>query len=512
MKQEKQLEQLKQKPVPLPRRNVQQMVKYYEKINSERPIPKPRTIKPIPKPVAAPRAAKPISVEEIKVYPMIKATLDGFRKYELSQSNDKNKAKKSLAELFEKRVKKMQTEVKTVSITINVKLSHTLQRSSSLYSFGPFTVQKPNMSLQDVYRFAFYTLKKSNITFLSGDYVTHIGCKIMELSERKVIKHKMGNLKLESYLLNKQKPIVQYGQNTCVVDYVWNQVRGKRGFKKYSYDKLKNAIYSFVDEGEMISTEELINWVKSCHENVSIHAFDSRHKNFITHSRKANGNVSLVYIVKDHHCWPITDEKLKIIASKANQGGCDDLLRHMSDLTWTMRHENILKLKDLNEISEMNKVKHIIILPEEVKMNVAIDTYCKSSNFYIEYLHWNNNGVLDGFLDHNHNMYLMNNEYDDRKKVCDKLFKIYKSDYFKWSNQSCTSIASGLFKQSNGFIPESSYNVKARQMLDDFYPRALQWCTKDEIPENGVVSIDISKCYPSVLRDNAMEIPVYSTV
>ena len=47
-------------------------------------------------------------------------------------------------------------------------------------------------------------------------------------------------------------------------------------------------------------------------------------------------------------------------------------------------------------------------------------------------------------------------------------------------------------------------------MLDDFYPRALQWCTKDDIPEDDVVSIDISKCYPSVLIDNAMPIPVYS--
>ena len=298
-----------------------------------------------------------------------------------------------------------------------------------------------------------------------------------------MIKHKMGKLKLESYLLNKQKPIIQYGQNTCVVDYVWNQVRGKRGFKKYTYDKLKNEIYSFVCEGEMINTDELIDWAKSCHPNVSIHAFDSRYKKFITHTRKNDGYVSLVYVVKDHHCWPITDEKLKIIAAKANQGGCDDLLKHMSNLTWTMRHENILKLKDLNEIDKVEKEKDIIILPEDVKMNAAIDSYCKSSNFYIEYLHWNNNGVLDGFLDHNQNMYLMNNEYDDRKKVCDKLFKIYKSEQFIWCNQSYTSIASGLFTQLNGFFPKSNYNIEARQMLDDFYPRALQWCTKDKIPE-----------------------------
>ena len=65
----------------------------------------------------------------------------------------------------------------------------------------------------------------------------------------------MGKLKLESYLLNKQRPVKRQGTDTCVLDYVWDQVRGKHGLKKYNYDKLK-------DEGEMISTEELINWAR----------------------------------------------------------------------------------------------------------------------------------------------------------------------------------------------------------------------------------------------------------
>ena len=30
--------------------------------------------------------------------------------------------------------------------------------------------------------------------------------------------------------------------------------------------------------------------------------------------------ISLVYFIKDNHCYPITDERLKIIATKANQG------------------------------------------------------------------------------------------------------------------------------------------------------------------------------------------------
>ena len=106
-------------------------------------------------------------------------------------------------------------------------------------------------------------------------------------------------------------------------------------------------------------------------------------------------------------------------------------------------------------------------------------------------------------------MYLLNEEYDTRKKICDKLFDIYKTYNFLWTNQSYTSIATSLFTQLKGYIPESTYNINTRQMLDDFYPRALQWCTMDDIP-NNIVSIDISKSYPNILLNNTHPIPPYT--
>lgn len=46
-------------------------------------------------------------------------------------------------------------------------------------------------------------------------------------------------------------------------------------------------------------------------------------------------------------------------------------------------------------------------------------------------------------------------------------------------------------------------------MLDDFYPRALQWCTTDDIPDD-VVNIDICKSYPNIILNNTQPIPVYT--
>jgi len=82
----------------------------------------------------------------------------------------------------------------------------------------------------------------------------------------------------------------------------------------------------------MISTEELINWAKNCHKNICIHAFDARYKTFL--KQREGQTINLVDIVKDHHLYTRTDEKLKIVTSEANQGGCRDLFKYMIELKW----------------------------------------------------------------------------------------------------------------------------------------------------------------------------------
>ena len=264
----------------------------------------------------------------------------------------------------------------------------------------------------------------------------------------------------------------------------------------------------------MISTYELIDWAKNRHPNtVSIHAFDSRYKKFISHISNES-RVSLVFIVKDNHCTPITDNKLKEVAIFANHGKCNDLLKHMTDIKWSMRHDNVTKLNDCADIINTEVSNSILILPKDTKMNQAINEYVKSSNFYVEMLKYNNNGMLDAFIDHRNNMILLNNDYDTRKTVCKSLYNIYKSDDFVWCNQSFTSLSISLFEQLCGHVDESAYNTQAREIIDSYYPKALQWVnTNYEIGDEDIhkiTSIDISKCYPSILLHNKSVIPLYT--
>ena len=60
-----------------------------------------------------------------------------------------------------------------------------------------------------------------------------------------------------------------------------------------------------------------------------------------------------------------------------------------------------------------------------------------------------------------------------------------------------------------GYITESSYNNKTREILDRYYPKAIQWCSFDDQPEN-LVNIDICKQFLSILIKNPHTIPIYT--
>ena len=128
--------------------------------------------------------------------------------------------------------------------------------------------------------------------------------------------------------------------------------------------------------------------------------------------------------------------------------------------------DDIVAKKDKPTLSTIEN--HVIVLPPDTKIEPIIEEYMIRTNYFAENLHHDNNGRLDGFLDHKNNMYVLNNEYENRKSISERLYIIYKSYDFIRCNQSYTSLASSLFKHMRGYLPESQYDTKTPEVLDDF--------------------------------------------
>ena len=101
-----------------------------------------------------------------------------------------------------------------------------------------------------------------------------------------------------------------------MIDFIWHQCQNKNGFKRYTYQKLKDELSEFATTFPFMSTQEVVDWARECHPNVSIHAYDSTYKKFMKHiTSTPRHDISHVFFIKENHCYPITDERLKILAT-----------------------------------------------------------------------------------------------------------------------------------------------------------------------------------------------------
>lgn len=78
----------------------------------------------------------------------------------------------------------------------------------------------------------------------------------------------------------------------------------------------------------------------------------------------------------------------------------------MSEVKWMRLHDKFIKYEDINDQTKNS----IIICPPEMKIQTAVCHYMLKYNYYVEYLHFNNNGQLDSFVDHKNNMYVEDND------------------------------------------------------------------------------------------------------
>ena len=231
---------------------------------------------------------KMLTGQDIVMYPKENVSLDEFRREEAAKVNKFGK-NSAFVDLFEDRLDNMAGERETISITIYVTLMTGLIEENKTY--GPFETEIPELDRRDMYKYMIYTLLVNNFTVLSAQVITKVGAKVLTHNKQFFMEHFMKGVKLESHLLSKHRKIKTHGKTTCVVDYVWDQVKGKPGFRSYNYEKLKSEINSYATVDIMghlvpkLNTENLIMWAKECHPNVSIHAFDSTYRKFVTHSK-----------------------------------------------------------------------------------------------------------------------------------------------------------------------------------------------------------------------------------
>ena len=287
----------------------QNLVKQTEKVKQQ---PKPKTIKPIKSITIKPsRKLSQILSSSGKVlnYPKEIVSIAQMRDEELNMTSAPSKLKMAYAELFERRLKTMPGKKTKIQITVLAEVRYTIGSTSELESKerGPFHISIPKLTKSDMYKLFIYILLTNGFSILSTQTIEEVGAKIITHKKSFFKDHKMGRLKLESFFLDNRKKLKVLDDYTCVIDYIWSEIKGKHGFKKYTYDSLADELADYSTSRPFMSTQEIINWVKEHHpSNISVHAYTATYTKFMSYISHAP-DVVLIFFVKHHHVHPITD-------------------------------------------------------------------------------------------------------------------------------------------------------------------------------------------------------------
>ena len=157
------------------------------------------------------------------------------------------------------RLEQMPGKRERAQIMIYTVIEHTIGNRTEFIdkTYGPFKMEVPKLSKPDMYKFLMYTLLQNNFTVLSTETIAEIGATITTHNEQFFKDHKVSVLKLNTFFLDKQFQIKQRGDNTCMVDFVWHNCKGKKGFPKYTYQKLYDEMEVYRSASfPMMSTQE----------------------------------------------------------------------------------------------------------------------------------------------------------------------------------------------------------------------------------------------------------------
>lgn len=225
----------------------EELIAYVENLKKVKQQPKTEP-KPVPKPEPKQKPIHRKKVNRTKYvveYPQKPVSIAEMRREEMRLSSNPNRQLMSFAELFEERFKQIPRPKTKIQITIRMELRYTLGASSELESRSRQTngqFSTPQLSVDDMYKLFVYLLYENGYTTQSTEQLEGVGATVIHHKRRFFKDHKMGQLKLESYFLDNKNKIKVRGPDSCVLDYIWHEIKGRRGFKTHI---MKNCLRNY---------------------------------------------------------------------------------------------------------------------------------------------------------------------------------------------------------------------------------------------------------------------------
>ena len=225
--------------------------------------------------------------------------------------------------------------------------------------------------------------------------------------------------------------------------------------------------------------------------------------------------ITLCYMVKDNHCYPILNDEIVRKYSKHCKNPINTELKYVD-----MSDRVFLEGVDLSILGEGD----LLLVDNVEEKFVELVNKDKYQPLYFDFDAQNK---LECFVHHKGYMVSRKVDYETKKEICSKMGE--HIEQFKLRNKSITNLANNILKLRYGQIIKSVYNVDCFKLVDKFKPNAVvrnfgYYCDRPEEYREGFCGVDyksieergepkcfhICKCYSSVLLENKNVKPIYT--
>jgi hypothetical protein len=288
----------------------------------------------------------------------------------------------------------------------------------------------------------------------------------------------------------------------CVADYLlWEAAKkdARKGHwtRRFLMDTL----------GRSPTVNRIIAFAKT-EGDVSVYAVDCTMRLFASHTAARQPRVWLIFMVKEYHCLPITNERWRNYITRKGAVALEPLTFDR----WAFE-DAVFYDEDTHPSLEafVNETEGVgvRVVPATHVGDLAVDVMTRTGKV-VERAKWARSAMVAFEHPVTNAVIVAGSDYHERRAFCDALFKTYRLNDFVFVNQSWGAIASAYLASKFLRLPLSTYPIEYADILTRYPLGPYRACLVDERSlREGDTGIDIRRCYSAILRNSQDAWAVY---
>lgn len=243
------------------------------------------------------------------------------------------------------------------------------------------------------------------------------------------------------------------------------------------------------------TVKEIGDWARE-KGNISMYALDPLMNPIMIVIAKEKTRLSLFFVCNNGHCSAIVDEfHRRQITSKHKLS--------LIDLSYDYK----CPYEVLDEKDAQTATAPVVIVKEVSDLTMLLVDVSKTFNAAVEAIDFYDCKVSAFKHPTKSIVFVAGDEWDARKAICDKFFIETRFVDFEFRNQSWGQISRTIFDYKFGRFEKSHYSSDLMTIFEQYPVSAYRTCENKDVV--GFKSVDIRRCYTSILMENTEPWPVY---